>query len=489
MYYQANMGLLKIIDQDDHHQGNNCGSKSISIMPEGPVPKSFHGKASVVTLGCAKNKVDSEVILGVLLQSGFEITADTQNADLIVVNTCGFLENAMQESIDTILELSALKEEGRLRKLIVTGCLVERHKSDLETEMPEVDHFILFDNVLKIGEVARGELQGALKEAGRPYFLYDDSLPRYLSTPKHYAYVKIAEGCNRPCTFCIIPKLRGEMRSRDSASVVREAQELGMNGVKEINLIAQDLTSYGKDRTAGANLSQLLRSLDDAQAVEWIRLLYAYPVGVDDELLESIVGLSRVVNYLDIPLQHASEKILKSMRRPLGKLAPPALTQYIKSKFPQIDIRTTFIVGFPGETEEDFKQLESLVAEGHYTNVGVFKYSAERDTPAAMMGEQVPEEIKEERHQRLMLAQQKVAFIRNEKLVGSRILTLLEGPHDDTDLLWKARATFQAPEVDGVVIVNDVAPGLDPQIGQFAAVEITDVAGYDLIGRLIPSLT
>ncbi len=480
---------LTIVGEGSHdHEQESCSSGvafNVASRNLEVDSKLYRGQAAVVTLGCAKNQVDSEVMLGVLRREGFAIVNDLTKADVAVVNTCGFLQSSVKESLDAILNLADYKKSGRLRKLIVAGCLVERYKDDLKKTLPEVDSFISVDDLLKVGEVAQGGVDVVLNKAARPYFLYDESMPRQLSTRPHTAYVKVSEGCNRPCTFCIIPKLRGGMRSRSLESVVEEVKALGASGIREVNLVAQDLTSYGTDRKA-AGLAQLLRSLDDTAAVDWIRLLYAYPIGIDEELLATIVERERIVEYLDLPLQHSSEAVLKPMQRPLGRYSPRRIIEFIRAAQPSIHLRTTFIVGFPGETEQDVDDLEAFVREGHFTNVGVFTYSPEEGTPSFEMDGQIPEKVKSERRKRVMLAQQEVNERRLSGLIGTRIEAMIEGTHEDTDLLISGRARFQAPDVDGTVIINDVAEGIAaPHAGQRGLVEITETAGYDLIGTLV----
>ena len=445
--------------------------------------KTYRGKAAIVTLGCAKNQVDSEVMLGVLSRSGFELVNDVESADVAVVNTCGFLESSTKESIDCILELAELKQQGRLRTLIVAGCLVSRYPGELQKTLPEVDHFLSTDEILKVGSVAGGsDDANFFAEAARPYFLYDDTLPRFLSTRPHMAYVKVSEGCNRPCTFCIIPKIRGQMRSRMIESVVKEIQTLSANGVREVNLVAQDLTSYGRD-LRGPELADLLLALEKQTSIDWIRLLYAYPVGTDERLLKTMQECSRVAPYLDIPLQHSSERVLKEMQRPVGRFAPRSMVDFIRKQYPALAVRTTFIVGFPGETEQDVEDLERFILEGHFSNVGVFTYSQERGTPAGERSDQIPEKEREQRRKRLMKAQQKVISETLQGYIGTSQRVLIEGPHEDTDLLLAGRTSFQAPEVDGIVMINDSQVDLDlVRAGQFAQVEITEVAGYDLLG-------
>lgn len=446
----------------------------------------FQGRAAIITLGCAKNQVDSEVMLGVLESRGFELVDELDRADVAVINTCGFLESAVQESIDRILDAADYKQSGRLRKLIVSGCIVERFKGELSKELPEVDAFLGTDDLLSIADVVGGQALNDLDQAGRPYLLFDDSVPRNIPAGSPYAYIKIAEGCNRPCTFCIIPKIRGAARSRKLDSVVREAERLSCSGIREVNLIAQDLTSYGKD-LQGPGLAELLRRLDSEQVIDWVRLLYAYPIGIDEDLIRAISDSPRICNYLDLPLQHSSEKVLRQMKRPLGRYAPRDIVNFIHDLAPEIAMRTTFIVGFPGESEEDIADLEAFVSEGYFDSVGVFTYSPESGTPAALLSGQVDSVERELRRERIMLAQRKVLEKKLETYVGTQQQVLVEGAHKDSDLLLSGRTRFQAPEVDGVVIINDIAPAVESAVqpGVIAGVEITGVAGYDLIGRLV----
>jgi ribosomal protein S12 methylthiotransferase len=479
---------LSILPIDDG-QSSRCSSVAVNINEPRPLDGTvaFSGRAAVVTLGCAKNQVDSEVMIGVLRNSGFEIVNDLKRADVAVVNTCGFLESAVKESVDCVLELSELKRSGSLRRLLVAGCMVERYKGDIRKALPEVDSFIALDGLLSVGQAALGtddSLRDILHEGARPYFLYDDTMPRHLASQRHMAYVKVSEGCNRPCAFCIIPQIRGAMRSRTIESIAREVQALGAQGVREINLVAQDLTSFGADK--GERLVDLLRQLDASKAAAWIRLLYAYPVGVDDELLSAIVELPTVCDYLDVPLQHSSEEVLRAMKRPIGRFGSRRFVEYVRATAPAIKLRTTFIVGFPGETEDDIKDLEAFVTDGHFESVGVFTYSPEPGTAAHDLTGQISEKEKRARRDRVMLAQQKVRVARNQEYIGKRIEVLVEGPHEETDMLLSARTRFQAPEVDGSVLINDVAEGLGGvESGHLGGVEITEISGYDLVGTLV----
>jgi len=470
--------------------GPACGSAAVNFAKPAAIQENvaFVGRAAVVTLGCAKNQVDSEVMVGVLKRSGFEIVSDLARADVAVVNTCGFLESAVKESIDCVLEISELKRSGSLRRLIVAGCMVERYKGDIRKALPEVDSFVALDGLMSVGDLAANNdsnLQDVLHEGSRPYFLYDDTVPRHVEATSHTAYVKVSEGCNRPCTFCIIPKIRGIMRSRTIDSVVREVTNLGRQGVKEINLVAQDLTAFGNDNSTG-KLVELLRAIDAAKAVSWVRLLYAYPIGVDDELLQAIVDLPTVCDYLDVPLQHVSERVLRDMKRPIGRYGARRFVEYVRNRTPSIKLRTTFIVGFPGETEEDVEELANFVAEGHFESVGVFTYSPEIGTPAHDLPGAVNDRDKKRRRDAVMKAQQKVRTAANRDYIGKDLEVLIDGTHEETDLLLAGRARFQAPEVDASILINDIAPHLVDvaRTGYLGRVQITDVSGYDLIGAL-----
>lgn len=468
----------------------------------------FQGNVALVTLGCAKNQVDSEVMLGALRSNGFRSVSDPADADLIVVNTCAFLESAVKEGVDTILRLAEYKNSGRCRRLIVAGCMVERYRSDLIKELPEVDRFISTDEILSVAELSPTSAE-CVAEARRPYFLYDEAMPRVLSTGGHYSYVKVSEGCDRPCSFCIIPKIRGKFRSRSIESVLAEAKVLLKQGVRELVLVAQDLTAYGSDWSltkemgtsyslaSGSQLSRLLMGLDElgaeSSSVYWVRLLYAYPIGVTRELVQQIAGSKHICPYLDLPLQHISGSVLKRMRRPLGERRTRELIEMIRREAPGVALRTTFITGFPGETDEDVELLRSFIAEGHFSHVGVFTYSQESEADAYRYPDQVDPEISERRRQILMEQQQQVVQQRLTSKLGTVERVLIEGLHEESDLLLSARTSWQAPETDGQVLINDTeflmgAPESEADLsslsGQFCNVEFTEVAGYDLVGRL-----
>ena len=487
-----------------------CSSKSSVVAPQeaGSIraEDGFAGNVALVTLGCAKNQVDSEVMLGVLRGRGFRPVPDAASADLIVVNTCGFLRSAVEEGIDTILDMAKLKTTGRCRKLVVAGCMVERYRDELKISMPEVDVFLSTDEILKVGDVTETTAE-CFDTARRPYFLYDESMPRMLAEGGLSAFVKVAEGCNRPCTFCIIPKIRGGFRSRAIDSVVREVELLRQSGIREVNLVAQDLTAYGTDfpgnRGIKSELPELLKRLSELAPPDeqfWIRLLYAYPIGVTDELIKQLLDLPHLCRYLDLPLQHISHAVLKRMQRPLGERGTRELIARIRAGAPLAALRTTFIVGFPGETEADVDALEAFVAEGHFAHVGVFTYSQEPGTPAHELEDQVDEAVKEQRRARVMEAQQRIVSARNSSLIGTVLPVIIEGEHEETDLLLSARAEWQAPETDGGIIINEIddavlaACGLSSEDsdyslskfgGTIGRVVITETAGYDLIGRLV----
>lgn len=445
--------------------------------------------AVVVTLGCAKNQVDSEVIIGLLSQNGFEVVNDINQAEVAIVNTCGFLEESVAESIDCILELLSYKDGGSLKQVIVTGCMVARYRDELADQLPEVDSFVApsqLPDLVKVIRAGGSSVLSTIKSSDS--FLYDHDTPRVLADWQHSAYVKIGEGCNRPCTFCIIPKLRGTPRFRPITSVVKELRDLASLGVREVSLIAQDTTAY-RDPIEHTGLKELLRAVNKSAPLKWIRLLYAYPSGIDEELLRLMVESEKICNYLDLPLQHVSESILGAMKRPQGKCGARSSVELIKKHAPELALRTTFIVGFPGETEDDVTELEKFVAEGHFSSVGVFCYSNEDECEASGYSDQIPEKLKAERRERIMFAQQRVVFDRLSPMIDQELEVIIDGPHNDTDLLLVGRTEFQAPEVDGEIIINDLEidkAEIDQIIpGTFAKIRITELAAYDLLGTLV----
>jgi len=435
----------------------------------------------LVSLGCPKNLVDSEVMLGALRRRGYEVAADAEQADVIVVNTCAFIDRAKQESVDTILEMARHKETGRARRLVVTGCLAQRYDEELRREIPEIDATLGTGQVADIVRAVEGETTGTDAAPGPPEWIYDHTSPRLLATPPYMAYVKISEGCDYTCSFCIIPTLRGRHRSRGIEDIVSEARSLAERGVKEIILVAQDSTRYGLDIGIRSGLAPLLRRLGAVDGIRWIRIMYAYPATLNEEILDAIASEDKVVKYVDIPLQHASEPILKRMKRPTGAANTQGLVERIRRQVPGVAVRTSFIVGFPGETEADFEELLAFVNAGEFDNVGVFTYSDEDGTAAFDLPGRVPPRIKESRRRRLMAAQKRVSARRNHARLGERMEVLVEGVHPETALLLRGRSSQQAPEIDGAVLINDgtAAPG------EFVTCEITDAHPYDLVGRIV----
>ncbi len=443
------------------------------------------GAVHLVSLGCPKNRVDSEVMLGHMLADGWAVTDEPSDAEVIVVNTCGFLQAALEESVDTILEMAAYKDEGRCERLVVTGCAAVRHADEMAKEIPEVDHFLGVATFSKLPQVLRDDTgPGRRLDVGpTAAFLYDHMTPRVNSTPGRSAYVKISEGCDNRCTFCIIPQLRGPQRSRPVADVVAEARSLAETGVREINLIAQDLTAYGYDQggRGGPRLHTLVRGLAAVSDLRWIRLLYAYPRKFPDALIDAIAEEERVCNYLDMPLQHISDPVLRRMRRGHRADKARALLARLRERVPDIAIRTTFIVGFPGETDEDFEALLEFVRDQRFERVGVFRFSVEPGTPAAELPRQVPTRIRAERWKALMEAQAIISRERNDELVGRHVEVLVEGRSAQTDLLLQGRMATQAPDIDGVVYINEG----EASPGDFVTVRIEESHDYDLVGPIV----
>ena len=440
-------------------------------------------KVSLVSLGCPKNLVDAEVMLGYLSRDAYEVTTDEMQADIIVVNTCSFIKEAKQESIDTILDLADRKHDARCRLLIVTGCLPQRYQEELAKELPEVDIFIGTGDYPRIAEIIaeKRTTSEQLCYTGDPNFVYNDELPRLQSSPHYTAYLKIAEGCSNNCAYCVIPSLRGALRSRPLASLLAEAEQLVAGGVKELNLIAQDITAYGKDLPDSPTLEGLINALAKMEGLKWIRLLYAYPDGVTDSLIELIKNEPKVCKYLDLPIQHISDPVLSRMKRRSGEADIRALIARLRSEIPDIAIRTSLIVGFPGETNDDFKKLLQFVEETRFDRLGVFCYSREEGTPAAEMPDQVSERIKRERHKKLMRTQARVSFKHNRTLVDSEEEVLVEGYSEETELLLKGRSSRQAPDVDGLVYIT----AGNANVGDIVRLKITDSSDYDLIGEII----
>ena len=438
-------------------------------------------KVHLVSLGCPKNRVDSEVMHGLLAQRGFELIDDPHQADVIVINTCAFIEPATEESIDTVLEMARFKEAGVCKKLVVTGCMVQRYQSSLEDELPEVDHFLGTGEYHRIADLLANP-EPPRSQIGVPTYIHDELVPRSNSWSAASAYLKIAEGCSHKCSFCLIPEIRGRLRSRTIPSLVTEASRLAQEGVVELNLVSQDSTAYGRDLPEKPQLSALLRSLAQIDEIQWIRLHYAYPLGLPEGLLDELRDNEKVCKYLDIPLQHVSRHILQSMRRGVTPEGQHRILERIRGAVPNIALRTTFIVGYPGETERDFSELCHFVQTEQFNHVGVFPFYAEEGTHAADLPHQVADEIKEERRQRLMEIQRRISNHKLGRLVGEVVPVLVEGTSSESDLLLSGRMASQAPEVDGQVYITS-AP-TDTAIGQIRPLLVGEAGDYDVVGEL-----
>jgi ribosomal protein S12 methylthiotransferase len=461
-------------------------------------------KIGFVSLGCPKNLVDSEVMMGLAREAGHDITRDATAAEVLVVNTCAFIDDAKRESVDAILEMARLKQGGDCRRLIVTGCLAERYRDRLQEEIPEIDVVLGTGEVPRIAEAIRGDTDtrtlpltlfrasnGRLapmpldQRPSRPSYIYDVDTPRMLATPRHYAYIKIAEGCDYKCSFCIIPSLRGAYRSRPAGDIVREAQELAGRGVKELILISQDTTFFGVDRRERGALGRLLRRLNAIDGLAWIRLLYLYPTTIDDEALAAIGDCDRVCKYIDLPLQHASNPVLKRMKRPGTRQHYDRLLSRIRRRIPGVTLRTTFIVGFPGETETDVEALCGFVREQAFEHVGVFTYSHEEGTSAFAFDDDVPAATKRARRSQVMSQQRTLVRQRHRSRIGERAQVLVDGPSPEHELVLKGRLSSQAPEIDPVVYLTEGDPALCTP-GRLIDAEIVGAREYDLIARPIP---
>jgi ribosomal protein S12 methylthiotransferase len=446
-------------------------------------------KVGFISLGCPKNLVDSEVMMGQLKHSGYQITSDAEEADTIVVNTCGFIDSAKKESIDTILEAAQLKVRGNAKRLVVAGCLVERYRDELKAEMPEVDAFIgtsQINDILAVCDPKTNTRSLPVVPVGNQTatYLYDESTPRVLATPSHYAFVKIAEGCDRPCAFCFIPQMRGHFRSRRFGSIVAEAHQLAEEGVKELILVAQDSSRYGEDLGKQDALAGLIRELANTDGIEWVRVMYTYPTHISDGFLDAIAEQPKAVKYLDMPLQHASQNVLKLMKRGGNRKSLERLIERVRKRVPDIAVRTTFITGFPGETEQDFQELMSFIKNVEFDRVGVFTYSDEEGTPAFELPNKVPHRIAARRRTSLMKEQSRISKRKNTGRIGEVVRVLFEGESKESELLWQGRMETQAPDIDGCILINDVPNGLLPAAGDFVNVEITEAHEYDLIGRI-----
>jgi len=489
---------------------------TVENAPEGATDSpASRTKVGFVSLGCPKNLVDSEVMMGMLSQAGAELITRAEDADVIVVNTCSFIASAQQESVNTILEMARHKSDGRARKLVVAGCLVERFRDDIRKNIPEVDAVVGTGELEKIlaaagipaqsraanspfniltsraegdareaqGRFSRESWDGAI--ADLPNYLYDDATPRVLATPKYTAYIKIAEGCDHPCSFCIIPQLRGKFRSRRFESVVAEAERMARSGVREITLIGQDTTCYGEDFGLKDGLAQLLEKLANIDDLRWIRFLYAYPNKITGRLLETIATHEKICPYIDVPLQHASADVLKRMKRGGGAEVFLRSIEKMRSTIPGVTLRTSFIVGFPGETENEFEQLCEFVREAEFDWMGAFGYSDQEGANAFALDEKLSHREIERRRKHLMQIQRRISKKRKKALIGREFDLLLEGESEETELLLEGRTAMHAPEIDGKVFVNDVPEGLQPIPGEFYRCQITEAHDYDLVAKII----
>ena len=440
------------------------------------------------TLGCPKNSVDSEVMLGTLAQAGYRLEQDPSRADVIVVNTCGFIESAKEESVSAILELAEMKREGRCKKLVVAGCLTQRYHAELAAEMPEVDHFVGTGAYQDVARIV-ADAQAARVIVPDPDFVHAATTPRVNSLPSHTAYVKIAEGCDNACAFCIIPRLRGPQRSRTLDDLVAEAEALAAQGTVELSLVAQDLTAWGHDLPGRPRLHELLPALCRVEGIRWLRLHYAYPREFPDALIEVLAGEEKVVKYLDMPVQHSSDRLLRSMRRGRDSRFLRDLLARLRERVPGIALRTSLIVGLPGETGDDFEDLLAFIREQRFERLGVFEYSREEGTAAAEMPGQIPQEVKRERFERAMEAQRAIAAHHQRALVGRRLEVLVEGASEESEHLLAGRHAQQAPEIDGVTYLNEIAipgaPGAAVYPGDLVTAEVTDAGDYDLVARVV----
>ncbi len=445
-------------------------------------------KVHFISLGCPKNLVDSEMMLGSLTKSNYEITDNPEDAETIVVNTCGFIEDAKKESISTIFEMAKMKEDGKLNQLVVAGCLTQRYKDTLVDELPEADVFVgsgEFQNIADILEKNRSD-KTQKRFFNLPTFLQQENTPRLNSQMPHRAYLKISEGCLKRCAFCAIPKIRGNLQSRSLDNIVNEAKLLAASGVKEINVISHDFTDYGwdlrrKDNTRVESPVELLRALSEIEKLKWIRVLYLYPDGITPEMVQLIKEKNNLVKYFDMPLQHINNDMLKFMNRKMTRAEIEAALKTIRTEIPDAVIRTQFIVGFPGETEEHFQELLDFVKEQKFDRVGCFKYSPEEGTAGGKMENQIDEEIKEDRFHRLMSLQLPISKKIHKQYIGKILDVVVEGPSEESDLLLKGRTSQQAPDIDGIVLINEGTAN----IGEIVKVEITDSMEYDLIGRIV----
>ena len=440
-------------------------------------------KVHFVSLGCPKNRVDSEVMLG-QIQADYLMTDDADDADVIVVNTCSFIQSATEESIDTILEMAKRKAEAKCQKLIVTGCMVQRYGNSLEGELPEVDYFLGTGEYHRLHSILQANTHTMKSFVDTPMYIHDEFAKRIPSWKPHSAYLKISEGCNHRCAFCIIPTLRGKLRSRSIPSLVKEAEQLVSQGVVELNIVSQDSTAYGRDLQDGSDLGLLLRNLAKIDGLEWIRLHYAYPIGIPESLLRAIAEEEKICSYIDIPLQHASGNMLKRMRRGVTKAGQERILDRIRSFVPDVTIRSTFIVGFPGETQDDFNILQEFLQEQRFDRVGVFPYYQEDGTEAALMDGQLDDETKDQRVEELMTLQSVISKEKMQGFIDKEVKILVDGHSDEHEWVQVGRMSTQAPEVDGQVFIDN-SDLTEISSGSFITVRITQAQEHDLAGVVV----
>lgn len=447
-------------------------------------PKKVH----FISLGCPKNLVDSEIMAGTLIKDGYSVVSEAEDADTVVVNTCGFIEDSKKESIQRILDMAALKEQGKVKKIVVAGCLTQRYKTDLVDGLPEADLFVGSGEFQNIAKILKSHEEGEKKKTffNLPTYLQEESTPRVNSQPGHRAYLKISEGCMKRCAFCAIPLIRGNLQSRKIENIVNEAKLLAASGVKELIIISHDFTDYGwdlrrKDKEAIENPVELLRKLADVEGIKWIRLLYLYPDGITPEMIDLIKNNPKFVKYFDMPLQHINNDVLKKMNRKMTREEITQALALIRKEIPDAVIRTQFIVGFPGETQEAFEELLTFIAEQKFDRVGCFQYSPEENTPGGKMTDQVDDEIKQARYAAVMEVQQNISREKHKAFIGKTLEVVVEGLSEETDLLLQGRMSQQAPDIDGVVLINDG----QAKVGQFVKVKITESMEYDLIGEIV----
>ncbi len=513
-------GKLEVVTPDQ--SPSLLTAQELTVHSAAPVPLGVQARPRVgfVSLGCPKNLVDSEVMMGLLDRAGGQLTNDPETAEILVVNTCSFIESAKQESVDTILEMAEFKKTGRAKTLIVAGCLVERYRDEIRKNIPEVDAVVGTGELEKVleaaglrrspapklitissapGAVTTSRPEGDLREqqgrfardtwegavAQLPHYLYDETTPRILATPKGSAYIKIAEGCDHPCSFCVIPNLRGKFRSRRFESVIAEAERLVATGTREITLVGQDTTCYGEDFGMRDGLAELLDRLAQVEGLKWLRFLYAYPNKITGRLLEVLAKHDSICKYLDVPLQHAAPNVLKRMKRGGGAEIFLKTLEKVRAAVPGIAIRSTFIVGFPGETEEDFKVLSQFVRDARLDWFGVFGYSDEEGSRAFGLDEKVPRRTIEARRRALMKLQQGISRKAKQDWVGRTVEVLVEGESEETSLLWEGRTQYQAPEIDGKLYINDFGPHETLIPGTFYQCELVEAHDYDLVARVV----